>query len=214
MILPILGMATSLAGTIASAAGSAVANNRRAKQIEKNKNEDNLWYMKEFYQDPTQRSDNQAILTQLKENLKEQQKQQQAQAKISGATAEAQLASANDMNKAYSDVARNMSAMASQRRDLVGREWRANKRHYADQEANLEAEKAQQWGNVANNAAQLGASAIMGFGGLGGTKGNFSSLNDKMLRNNLNTSFKLHTAGAFSPKQSNIINPFRKYQVI
>lgn len=212
MILPILGMATSLAGTIASAAGSAVANNRRAKQIEKNKNEDNLWYMKEFYQDPTQRSDNQAILTQLKENLKEQQKQQQAQAKISGATAEAQLAAADKSNKAYSDVARNMSAMASQRRDLLGREWRANKRHYADQEANLEAEKAQQWGNVASNAAQLGASAIMGFGGLGGgTKGNFSSLNDKMLRNNLNTSFKLHTAG-LTP--SPIQNPFRQYKVI
>lgn len=166
----------SAAGAVASAIGSKKANDKQQAALNNSRAASNAFYDSEIYQDPTKRSDNQAYLKLLDKKLKRVNEIAEAKNKIMGGTHEQTLAQHQNTVDAYSDAITNMVSNTSQRRDNLMKEKRQAIVGYDQQQAGLDAAKMQNWANLANNAAQLGADAIKGFsGGLGGGSGEAGS---------------------------------------
>ncbi len=159
------GTIVSLLGTAASTVGGIISNKKKEKTMAANQARDNAWYQQQLYQDPTKRSDNAALLRQLDKQQKKATELATNKAKVTGqsgmvtnAMTMAQQANAN----AYADAVSDMAAKESQRRDSLNQQWQANREKYDAQQQEMEDAKAANWGALANNAAQLGASAING----------------------------------------------------
>ncbi len=160
-------MALSAAGAVASAIGSKKANDKQQAALDNQRAQSNAFYDSEIYQDPTQRSDNQAYLKLLDKKLKRANEIAEAKNTIMGGTHEQVLAQQQQTADAYSDAITNMVANTSQRRDALLKEKRAAQVGYDQQQAGIDAARAENWGKLASNAAQLGASAVQGFSGVG-----------------------------------------------
>jgi hypothetical protein len=162
-----VALALSLAGGVASQIGSANANKKRQDALDTQRNSDNAWYNKEYYTDEIDRTENKSMLRTLAEKLKEQNKQAQATAAITGATPEMALAQQNNSNKTYADVVNKIAGRASQRKDMITQQHRADVRSEFGMQDALDAARGETWKNLGTNAAGLGANAI---GSMGGTK--------------------------------------------
>ena len=115
----IASLALSGAGAVASAIGSSKANKLRQQELDKQRQRANAFYDTELFQDPTQRSDNQAYLKLLDEKMKKANEIYSAKNKITGGTREQSLAQQENMTNAYADVLTNMASTTSQRRDAL-----------------------------------------------------------------------------------------------
>lgn len=128
MIVSLIGM-----GVAAAASGvSAVMRHRAQKRIDRENNaamqreaaDQYNWYAKEYYQNPLNRSENQAILGYQKRQFKDAMDRNAATAKITGATPEAQMAVQQRYANAMADTASNIAAQESRRRDNLSAGWR------------------------------------------------------------------------------------------
>ena len=167
MVGTIVSLALSAAGAVASAVGSKKANDKQQAALDNQRAQSNAFYDSEIYQDPTQRSDNQAYLKLLDKKLKKANEIAEAKNTIMGGTHEQVLAQHQQSADAYSDAITQMVANTSQRRDSLMKEKRAAQVDYDQQQAGIDAARAQNWANLASNAANIGASAVAGFSGAG-----------------------------------------------
>lgn len=167
MVGTIISLAASAAGAVASAIGSKRANDKQQAALNNSRAQSNAFYDSELFQDPTKRSDNQAYLKLLDKKLKRSNEIAEAKNKIMGGTHEQTLAQHQQSADAYGDAVTQMVANTSQRRDNLLKEKRAAQVGYDQQQAGIDAANAQNWANLAGNAAKLGASAIQGFSGAG-----------------------------------------------
>lgn len=163
-----LGLVTSLAGTVASGVGSYMANKKRQEAIDAQEAEANQYYLKEMFQDPTKRADNAAYLAQLDRRLKKQNEVAKATSKITGGTQEQTVATQEATANAYADAVSKLGAISSQRRDTLNNQWRREQRRYDAMRNEMQAQQMQNWGVLANNAAQLGSAALQSGGILSG----------------------------------------------
>lgn len=163
-----LGLVASLAGTVASGVGSYMANKKRQEAIDSQEAEANQYYMREMFQDPTKRADNAAFLAQLDRRLKKQNEVAKATQKITGGTQEQAIATQEATANAYADAISKLSAISSQRRDTLNNQWRKEQQGYDTMRNDLQAQQMQNWGVLANNAAQLGSAALQSGGILSG----------------------------------------------
>lgn len=175
----VAGLVLSALGTAASGIGSAVGNKRQQQQLNNEKARQEAWYNTEMYKDPLKRSDNAAMLRLVEDRIKEQERTDAARQKVLGGTTEARLANRDSNNKAYAGVVSNMASLASKRMDSLSAQKNQAMSNMAQQQMNLDAAKMQNWANLANNAATLGAAALSGIdkkdgnsGGNGGGGGN------------------------------------------
>jgi hypothetical protein len=170
--LTLTALAISLAGGVGSMIGSAGVNKTRQRNLDTQKAESNAFFNKEYYTDELSRTENQSVLRTLTDRLKDQNKQSQATNAITGATPEVAIAQKGNANKAYADVVNRIAGMASQRKDMIGRQWQADKRALYGIQDNVDASKVQSWANLGSNAAGLGTSAILaGMPGADATNG-------------------------------------------
>lgn len=167
MVGTIVSLALSAAGAVASAVGSKKANDKQQAALDNQRAQSNAFYDSEIYQDPTQRSDNQAYLKLLDKKLKKANEIAEAKNTIMGGTHEQVLAQHQQSADAYSDAITQMVANTSQRRDSLMKEKRAAQIGYDQQQADIDAARAQNWANLASDAANLGVSAVEGFSGAG-----------------------------------------------
>lgn len=167
MVGTIISLAASAAGAIASAVGSKKANDKQQAALDNARAQSNAFYDSELFQDPTKRSDNQAYLKLLDKKLNRANEIADSKNKILGGTHEQTLAQHQQSADAYSDAVTQMVANTSQRRDSLLKDKRAAQVGYDQQQAGIDAARAQNWANLASNAAKLGASAIQGFSGAG-----------------------------------------------
>ena len=166
--LTLASLAMSLGGGVASMVGSANLNKTRQNNLNTQKAENEAWYNKEYYTDELDRSENKSVLRTLSDQLKDRNKESQATAAITGATPEMAIAEKNNSNKVYANVVNRLAGKASQRKDLLNREYRYGKRSLANDQDNLDSSKSSTWSNLGSNAAALGANAI---GTMGATTG-------------------------------------------
>lgn len=157
-----IGTIVSLTGAAASGIGSIIANKKRERATATEQAKSDSLYNRELYQDPTKRSDNAAYLSQLDKKLKRANEISASKGKITGATHEQSLAQNEIGANAYSDAVSKMGALTSQRRDSLLASKQAADSGFAKDRAGLAADKAQAWGTLAGNAAQLGAASVSG----------------------------------------------------
>ena len=162
--LGLASLALSAGGTIASSIGSAQTNKERLQAIKDNYARQKAYYQLQANQDPTLRSDNANTLRLLSDKIEDQNKTNIARNKITGATQEMNVAqkqsNAKVMGNAVGSIASTASSRADHYNDLGAQ---AKMQESASLDA-LNANRSQQWANLASNASQLGASALQTFG--------------------------------------------------
>lgn len=144
----------SLAGTVASGVGSAMANKSEKEQIERERGEANHWYNMQLYQDPTKRADYSAMMNQLALALKRKNQTEESKRTILGGTQEGALAMQQQNANAMANVAEQQMANQAKRIDTLNAQKRSENVAYDNQQAALRARQFETWGNLANNAAK------------------------------------------------------------
>ena len=91
-ILETLGLIGSLGGILAGGLGSASANRKAQKQLDKQLQENENMFKKDYYQDILNRSDVQNLLSTYRKNLSDAVRAQRNSAVVTGATPEAEAA--------------------------------------------------------------------------------------------------------------------------
>lgn len=167
----VAGLVLSALGTVASGIGSAAGNNKQQRQLNEERARQEAWYNKEMYQDPLKRSDNAAMIRLMEDRIKEQERTDEAKQKVLGGTTEARLANRDSNNKAYAGMVSNMAAMASRRMDSLSAQKNQALAGFAQQQMSIDNARMQNWANLANNAAKLGAAALSGIDGKDGGNG-------------------------------------------
>lgn len=159
-----VGTIVSLLGTAASAVGSKIANDKYKQSLDQDNANNQNFYSRLIAQDPTQRSDNAAYLRLLSNRLDAANKVAQNKGKIMGETPEVALARQENNSKAYADAISRMQAMTDQRRDMLLGKKQAATEAYQGLERKRQQDLMQNWSNLADNSAKLGASSIEGTG--------------------------------------------------
>ena len=168
----------SLAGTVASGVGSAIANANEKKQIEKERGQMNHWYNQQIYADPTKRADYAAMMNQMKQQLKKRNEVEANKRTVLGGTEESALALQQQNANAIADVNEQQMAQQQKRVDNLMTQQRSENANYDSKQAALRARQFESWGNLANNAAKAfggfaksESGSASGTTGLGKTKG-------------------------------------------
>lgn len=152
-----------LAGQAVSSVLSAKAN----KEAENKENEDfarqKAFYETQLYQDPLQRSENQALLGELDRKLDKQVDVAKSTSKITGATPEAQLAMQQNALDVYGDAISGMASGESARRDALNKDINRLSSEKAKADIERINQKHQNYANIASAAASAFGSIQGGY---------------------------------------------------
>ena len=147
--LAIFSLATSAAAT----AGSARANKKAEQELARRKQEMDLEYKYDYNQDVLNTPQAKSVLSRLSSEYITRSKQVAQGNAISGASDERAVASAEKMQKPFTDVISNLAGYGTQRQDAIRRGYLYQKEHLNDLTyQNMEA-KGANWQNLASNAA-------------------------------------------------------------
>ena len=160
MLLTALTAAGTLASAIYGAVASSKQNKKAQQQIQQQRDDNRAWYNAKMSQDYTQRSDAQAVINRQRELLEEQMKNANAAGTVTGASDASiamQKAAANDaMAQTMSDIA----SEASDYKDQVESQYRAQDSALAQQQAQNDANQAQATAAAAGQAVNAGLNLI------------------------------------------------------
>ena len=154
-VLAGLSLVSSLFGSLKS----AQANNRMDRQLDKRQSDLDAWYNKEYNMNYLD-TDEAKSVTQLLNRQKEETLQKVDQnSAIKGASDEARVATADKINRSVGDELTRLAGYGTRYRDSVRREYQGLKSNLDNLESYNLQNKASQWSNFSNNAANAG----MGF---------------------------------------------------
>lgn len=148
-----LGIASSIFGGLkaSEAAKKAKENNERMQRENQN------WYDRNYYEDPTQRADAQRILTMTAERIRERNKAAEGRAAVAGGTEESVAATKEANAKALADAASEIAARGEARKDSIEQRYMANKQNLVNQESAIEQNRAT---NIAKATQGAGVAAM------------------------------------------------------
>ncbi|WP_102408713.1 virion core protein, T7 gp14 family [Parabacteroides bouchesdurhonensis] len=128
---------------------------KQRKKAQKALNEEREYndslFNKEYYSDPLQRSDNAALLRNLREGLKDRTKSSASTAAITGATPEAMVAEKEVANKSITDTVSNISAMNTQYKDNVMNRYLNQRQNLYNQQQQINGQNTESWTNYMQN---------------------------------------------------------------
>lgn len=150
---------------------------KNAQENQKQKNQDEAIFNRQYYQDMTERTEVQNMLRKLREQQAEQRGANEARAAVLGTTEEQNIASQDSLNKRYADSVAEITSNASTLRDSYLKDYQNNLHTYYDKVretntnlSNMQKETSNQWAQAANNAFQAaGSFAGIAAGAAGGT---------------------------------------------
>mgnify|MGYP003292693754 CR=1 FL=1 len=143
----------SIAGTVASGIGSAIANKKEKEAIEAERGAANAWYNQQIYEDPTKRADYAAMIGELQRQMKAQQSRLDAKNKITGGTEEQANAQRAAQAEQIANVTEHQMANQAKRVDALNSQQRSENIAADKRQADLRARQFETWKNVAGNAA-------------------------------------------------------------
>ncbi len=150
---------------------------KNAQENQKQKNQDEAIFNRQYYQDMTERTEVQNMLRKLREQQAEQRNANEARAAVLGTTEEQNIASQDSLNNRYADSVAEITSNASTLRDSYLKDYQNNLHTYYDKVretntnlSNAQKETSNQWAQAANNAFQAaGSFAGIAAGAAGGT---------------------------------------------
>lgn len=159
---------SSLVGQGISSAQNKEAANAREKYMARRRQEEQNWYDRNYYADPTQRADAQRAITMISEEMKNRNRATAGRAAMGGATEEAVAQEKALGNQAVADVVSSIAAEGSRRKDAIDAQHQQNLQNIEDAQFNMEqAEAARKAQNLQTAVAAAGnvAAAIAGNSG-------------------------------------------------
>lgn len=158
MVGQIIGAAAQVGSSIYGAIKSSQANKRAEEMIQNQRDENKKWYDAKMAEDYTQRSEVQNILRKQRELLNEQYQRARATNIVAGGTDESLALQQQAANEAMGDTMADIAANASDYKDSVENQFRAQDAALNQQQIGVEQAKAQ---TIAQAAGQVG-SAVSG----------------------------------------------------
>ena len=154
----IIGAAAQVGSSIYGAIKSSQANKRAEEMIQNQRDENKKWYDAKMAEDYTQRSEVQNILRKQRELLNEQYQRARATNIVAGGTDESLALQQQAANEVMGDTMADIAANASDYKDSVENQFRAQDAALNQQQIGVEQAKAQ---TIAQAAGQVG-SAVSG----------------------------------------------------
>lgn len=138
---------------------------KNAQENQKQKNQDEAIFNRQYYQDMTERSEVQNMLRKLREQQAEQRGANEARAAVLGTTEEQNIASQDSLNKSYADSIAEITNNASTLKDSYLKDYQNNLHTYYDKVrdsntklSQMQQSQSNQWGQAATNAFQAAGS--------------------------------------------------------
>ena len=154
-ILETLGLIGSLGGILAGGLGSASANRKAQKQLDKQLQENENMFKKDYYQDILNRSYVQNLLSTYRKNLSDAVRAQRNSAVVTGATPDAEDPVKHANARALSDTVPNSGVSAEQAERKAKTNYVNQKNYLLGQKAGQYAQNAASWTQIASNSGNL-----------------------------------------------------------
>lgn len=154
MVGAIIGAAAQIGSSIYGAVKSSQANKRAQAMIQNQRDENQKWYDQKMAGDYTQRSDVQNILRKQRDLLNEQYQRARATNIVAGGTDESLALQQQAANEAMGDTIADIAANASNYKDSIENQYRAQDAALNQQQIGVEQANAQA---IAQAAGQMGS---------------------------------------------------------
>jgi hypothetical protein len=154
MIGTIIGAAAQLGSSIYGAVKSSQANKKAQQMIQNQRDENKRWYDQKMAEDYMQRSDVQNVLRKQRELLSEQYQRARATNIVAGGTDESLALQQQAANEAMGNTMADIAANASDYKDSVEQQYRAQDAALNQQQIGVQQAKAQ---SIAKAAGQMGS---------------------------------------------------------
>jgi hypothetical protein len=168
----------SLFGSAAGAIGSAGANNRYDKYLNKRMSDLESWYNTEYNTPYLDTTAGKSALGSLRTYYGDAMKRVGQNSAITGASDEAKVATGDKVQRGLADSVMRLAGYGTQYRDAIRREYQGLKMNLENMQQDNLARKSASWNNLMANAANLGIAGAELAGGEG-LDGLFGSLRKK-----------------------------------
>jgi hypothetical protein len=191
MIGTALAIGSMLTGIIAQQ-GAANAQRKAEANLAKRRQELDLEYKHDYNLDFLNTPMAKSSISLLSQKYIENARKVAQGSVISGASDEKTVAAAEEMQKPYVGAISNLAGYGQQRQDSIRSSWLSSDQHLADLQYGNDLQKAQNWSNFGNNAAQAGMAfaQVEGMGALKGT--------DDWLKNLMKPGWSPAAGGSFA----------------
>lgn len=152
ILLGAIGGAVGIGGTIAGAIGAGKERRRMETFLTQQGSENQAWYDQNYHQDYTQRADTQALIKNMRENLKRDNRRTESTAAITGATPEATNLVKENSNKVISDTYSRINAMGQAYKDGITDKYMTRKSMLAGQQMGMMEGRANSYENLMSNS--------------------------------------------------------------
>lgn len=160
MIPVAAGAAIGAVGNIVGAFGAGAAARRQRKRVEGQLRENEDLFNKDYYQDYSQRSDAQHLLTNMREFAKSRYRVADNTAAITGASPEAAALQKRDATDALGDAVANLSASADAQKESVKDRYLDTKSALNQQMGQLDQQQGAAWSEIGQQAGALGGALM------------------------------------------------------
>lgn len=164
MIGAIIGAALSVGSAVASGISNSRAKKKKEQLLEQQQLENQAWYERNYYGDPTKRADTARYLTQMQEQIRNRNKAAKGRQAVMGGTEDSTTSVKEANNKTIADTTSQVIASNESRKDNIEQQYQQNKRNIQGQQMQMETDNA-------NNTASTIA-------GIAGTASNIASALD------------------------------------
>ena len=154
----LIGTAVGAAGSIFGGIVASKAAKKAKKNIEAQRQKNQDWYDRRYYEDATQRADAQRLLTQTDEKIKQRNRQAAGAAAVMGGTDESTAAAKAANNEALADATSQIAASADARKDNIEATYMQNDNAYAEQLNQIEMNKAKAIGRAVQGVTDAAGS--------------------------------------------------------
>lgn len=152
----IIGAGLSLASSIAGGIANRKAADAQKAELERQKQENQAWYTRKYYEDPTKRADTQRLLTQMHEQIRDRNRAAKGRQAIMGGTEDSTTAVKEANNKTMADTVSQIVANNDSRKDQIEQQYRNNMRSIEGQQMQQNVTSA---ANTANTVAGIAGTA-------------------------------------------------------
>lgn len=152
----IIGAGLSLASSIAGGIANRKAADAQKAELKRQKQENQAWYTRKYYEDPTKRADTQRLLTQMHEQIRDRNRAAKGRQAIMGGTEDSTTAVKEANNKTMADTVSQIVANNDSRKDQIEQQYRNNMRSIEGQQMQQNVTSA---ANTANTVAGIAGTA-------------------------------------------------------
>lgn len=160
MVGSLIGAGISAVGSIFGGIKASHAMKKAKREIERQRQQNELWYDRRYNEDATQRADAQRVLTMTEEAIKRRNRAAAGTQALTGGTEESVAAAKAANNEATADAASRIAANGDRRKDAIENQYRQRDGELQSQLTGMEVNRA----HATSQAIQGVTSAAAGLG--------------------------------------------------